>query len=646
MANNRWQAGENDFAIRLELHDVEGFFSKKLVIEPGTRALFLERGQMIGEVPPGEYTLQGLFDLMTFWSRKSTVVILTRGDEVLLDIQCSGLATREMLEAEVKVRLAVHIEDVALFFKNMMGSRAEFSKDDLRRAILPIVHQALYEAVGRLSIRDLTADQARGDLETAVSQALGSSLSRHGLGFSRIQTLSVSHPRYDEQRRRAGELWLQRMDLEYDKSAAKMEADRLVAEIERYENLGDIDILAKQVATDRLEKELEVKRRRIGIRKQWRAAVLAGEFDKIQSEEELGGFLKERDKQRLIRQDEYDALATALREKAQDRTALRQHLLRKLDIEQQSELQGLRIDLDFAQKKRTKEHEIELVTICDSEDARKWKANLEREKQDAEERRAEDMKQLEHARAAARVSGGTRREEELAEWRHRLEIDHIQGDIETAQAERRRRMELVQEERNRRDAEWQLERWQKVRAIKEARKQGEFERGEQTQRRMHEETLAKGKQEIEKIAAHRGLTPSELMAVSENADIIADVEKHRATQQGAVEVAKANSAEAAELRDKLAEAHKTAGDGTIAALQQSLQSQQTTFDQFGKLVDNITRNLAPQPGSTVVVSGGSATRVGDQSSSGEEQRRVVVCTGCRTENEDGARHCRQCGKAL
>ena len=57
LQTNRWQAGENDFAVRLELNDVEGFFSKKLTIEPGTRALFLERGRMIGEVPPGEYTL-------------------------------------------------------------------------------------------------------------------------------------------------------------------------------------------------------------------------------------------------------------------------------------------------------------------------------------------------------------------------------------------------------------------------------------------------------------------------------------------------------------------------------------------------------------------------------------------------------------
>ena len=47
--NNRWVAGPDDFAVRVELADVSGFFSKTLTIEPGVRALFLERGVSVGE---------------------------------------------------------------------------------------------------------------------------------------------------------------------------------------------------------------------------------------------------------------------------------------------------------------------------------------------------------------------------------------------------------------------------------------------------------------------------------------------------------------------------------------------------------------------------------------------------------------------
>src|SRR5207244_3333982 len=103
-------------------------------------------------------------------------------------------------------------------------ARPSRSSRPRRSSILPIVHQALFEAVGRLSIRDLTGDQARGDLEATVSQALGSSLSREGLGFGRIQTLSVCHPEYDAHHCRTGETWLHRLDLEHQKETAKLEA--------------------------------------------------------------------------------------------------------------------------------------------------------------------------------------------------------------------------------------------------------------------------------------------------------------------------------------------------------------------------------------------------------------------------------------
>jgi hypothetical protein len=661
---NRWQANDNDFAVRLELADVEGFFSKKLTIEPGTRALFMERGQMVGEVPPGEYSLQGVMDRLRFWTKKSTVVILTKGGQVPFQLQCAGLPTRELIEVEVVLRLSVQMEDVALFLKNMMGDRRTLTKDDLQCEILPVVQQALYEAVGRLSIRDMTGEQARGDLEVYVSQALGTALKRNGLGFGQIQTLSVCHPKYDDHRRRTGEIWLQRLDLEHEKSASKLEADRLFARIEEREHQDELEVLAEQVAADRMEGDLAVKLRRVGIRKQLRAAILAGQFDKIQSQEELASFLRERDKDRLIRQEESDSLAATLREKTQDRAVLREHLLRKLDIEQQFDLQSVRVSLDYAQKMRTRQHEIELASLSDSEDARKWKANLEREGVEAQQRQGGELKRLEHDRAAVRLADGTRREAELEDTRHQHEILRIQGEIEIAQAERRRRIALADAEverslqealdaRDRREADSQLERLEKLRSIKNARKQAEFDRAEQTQRRLHEQEIAKGKGAIEKIQAHRGLSPAELMAVSENANIIAEVEKHRAAQEATIETAKAQQAAqqaadagAAELRNQLAKAHETRADGTVAAYQQALQTQQSTFDQFGKLVDNITRNLAPQPGSTVVVSDGSATKITGPPVVGRSEERVVICTGCRTENREGDRCCRQCGKNL
>ena len=680
LQNNLWIAGENDFATRVEITDVNGFFSKTLTIEPGARAMILERGQSVGEVPPGQYTLQGLTDKLKFWTKKSITAILTREGEVPLELNCSGLATSELLEVEVAVRLSVQIDDVALFQKNLLASRPTLTIADLREIVLPIVRQALWETVGRLSIKDLTGDQARGDLELCVAQALGTALVRNGLKFGRVQTLSVSHPEYDEHRRRTGQLWLQRLDLGHDQAAATVGADRLYAQIQQQEKTDELEVLAQQVAADRMEGDLAARIRRVGIRQKLRQAALAGEFDRFNSEEELARFLQQRDTEKLLRQDEVDTLAATLKEKSADREAVRNQLLRKLEIEQQTELQGLRIDFDFAQRTRTRRHEIALAELNDSEASRQWKAELEQEASTAEIRRTEDLKQLEHNRKLAQSDTSDRRENEWQEVLHSQRLDHAQGEIALLQTERAQRIDLIEIEMRksrelaeqdiqRRKAELEREinnntsndQFERLRKVQELnlsfmKAQQELHLAAQQQQTelevMKEDKLST--REIGRIQAMRGLSALELLATSPNAAIIADVMKHKSTQKSAVEMTRAQTAgmqatssKTEELYQKMNETQRQDADKVVAAMREAMQAQQASFQQFGGMVEGITRNLAPQPGSTVVVSGGTATTVPPAGSALTlANQRVLVCQSCRTENSDTDRHCRQCGKPL
>jgi membrane protease subunit (stomatin/prohibitin family) len=641
LINNRWQAGDNDFAVRLELNDVEGLFRKKLTIEPGTRALFLEKGQFIGEAPPGEFTLETTLQKLAFWNKKSTVVILTRGEPVWFETAIGALPTQEMLEAEVNLRLAVQVEDVALFVKNMLGSRDRLTVPELRERLAPIIRQGLFEAAGRLSIRDLTGAQARATLETAVLQALGTSLARTGLGFGPIQALSISHPEYDAQRRRTGAIFLQRQDLEHNKQAAKLEADRLFQQIEEREKLDSLEVLSQQVAGDRMEGDLAARLRRIAIRNQWRAAIQAEEFDKIRSAEEMSRFLNQRDAERAIHKEEYETLLATLEEKSADRAALRRHLLQKLDVQQQFELDGLRLDLAFAQKKRTFEHETALADLADAAADRAWQTNLEREFSEARQRRDEESKRLEHALAA----GGRRRQEELAQQRHQIEIERNQREKDAAQLDLQLRADRLKneleeqkrrekEDRDRREGDWQIERWQKLRATK------------------HGEATDLEKLKLERMQAQRGMSALELAAVSDQAAGVIDLAKHQATVQGQTELAKVQlslhqsaRAETADMQRRLDEANQAQVDSVNALLQQVMQAGQATLEQQGRLADSITRNLAPQPGHTVVV-GGTPVQGPGPSSTGGKEARVVVCGSCRSESAAADRFCRQCGKPL
>jgi len=144
-SNLRWNItgddGEPQFARRIQIDDAEGFFSKGLVIEPGTRGLIVEDGVFRGEVPPGAYELKSFAERLEIWSRKQATVILTRMEDLRLsetfpdpggDPGDAGFPTKENLFVEVKLELTVQVKDVPGFLHNYMGARDVITVDQLR----------------------------------------------------------------------------------------------------------------------------------------------------------------------------------------------------------------------------------------------------------------------------------------------------------------------------------------------------------------------------------------------------------------------------------------------------------------------------------------------------------------------------------
>ena len=688
--DNRWLAGDDEFAVRVEIDDVPGFFKKNLTIEPGTRAIMLERGQSIGEVRPGQYTLQSLVDRLSFWTRKSIVAILTREGEVPLDLSCTGLATSESLAVDVDIRLSIQLDDVALFQKNLLASKNSLTLNDLKRIVSPLVEQSLRETISGMSIADLTGRQARTDLEMCVSQALGIALIRNGLKFTQVQTLSVSHPEYDKLQKRTGTLFLQRLGYEHDQAAADLAVSELLAQIKRQEKTNDLEVLAQQVAADRMEGDLAVRLRRIGIYKQMREAARAGQFDRIQSDAEVDKFLLQADKERLLRADEFATLKATLADQSSDRAAVRAQLLKKLDLEQQAELQAVRVDLEFAHKRKTRQHEIALAELNDSEESRQWKKNLQREIDLAEHRRNEELKQAESDRKRAKEFADGGRDDEWQEVLHVQRVARVKGEIEVSQAERGQRIALILDETHKSEQLSKIEIDHRRDLLAEEMKSLALGRqsekidlvgklsamNEAANRAQHELVLAAkqkdaelealktdriSKARIDFINSIRDLNDSALIvaADSDKAAILADVLKTKFVQGTQAEIAKAQFAEAnnskiAESRAQMTEYERERNNQQVEMLSQLLQqkdqSHSANVGQIASLVESITKSLAPQaptapPAPTVIV-GGHQVSPTPQSAPAEPPRRTVVCSRCRAENRETDRFCCQCGNPM
>ena len=89
ITEGRWNVGEDQFAARIIVPDVKGFFLKlpivgevggerQLIIEPGTRALLIDDGVVLGEATAGAFTMESLEERLQFWKGKQFTAIITR----------------------------------------------------------------------------------------------------------------------------------------------------------------------------------------------------------------------------------------------------------------------------------------------------------------------------------------------------------------------------------------------------------------------------------------------------------------------------------------------------------------------------------------------------------------------------------------
>ena len=188
----------------------------------------------------------------------------------------------------------------------------------MHEALKPLLEQALWEAVGRISITDLTGPQVRSNIDTAVEQALTLSMQRYGLRFGQVHMVSVSHEEYDEHRRKLGETWLWRERIEHEKTRDELASEDQLRQIKQKEKSNDLGVLAAQVETDRMEGKLAVLVRRVGVLGQWRDALQSHEFDNLKRAEERARMLQEDQKSGMLRESEIKELEHLLAAKAED----------------------------------------------------------------------------------------------------------------------------------------------------------------------------------------------------------------------------------------------------------------------------------------------------------------------------------------
>ena len=300
-----WQRAPSDFAQRFEVSDIKGLFSKKLTVMPGTKALFLQGGRFSGELPPGTYTVGGLTQkIKTLNLAGKATVILVDDSDVALDFSIGGLRTKENFDAGVKGRIVANTEEPIMFFNNLMKGREHVAVSEVQGLLRNEMLNVLQSKLKQYSFEELYGNlELKRELGQDFEHELSTTLSRVG-----VKLIHMPYFDYDES------YWT--------------------------------EIIEKQGKLGRAVKGEELEKKRSELVKQIRARLTEDKIDELRNAEDLEKFMHEIDKDELIRGNEMSELKQIFMENQEDRVFAREWMFKRLDVQNDVELQKMRTDYE------------------------------------------------------------------------------------------------------------------------------------------------------------------------------------------------------------------------------------------------------------------------------------------------------------
>jgi membrane protease subunit (stomatin/prohibitin family) len=440
-AGARWSRPVGELAVRIEVDDLPGLLSKNLVVEPGTRALFLEDGRnALGVVGPGAYTLQTALDALPgMKGLRRVTAILLEGGEVTLPFALAGIYTADPLALKLDVVLAARIEKPMEFFVNCMQGRGRVTAADLVNRLLGEVEAAAAEWLARHTVAELGAALAlREELATHIEEHLRPALRRLGLAFDRVTALRFRHERWDALRSQREDLFLQISEAE-----ARAAGQRRLADVLAAAEVAQIAAETQRVA--RFEQRSQLWTR-------LRDAALADRLGDLRSAESFRQAVADFDRRRILDEEEIAGLAREVAARREDADLARAHLLAQLKLKQEGEQRLLaeaqRHDLSLAEirHRAAEEAERQRTHLALEEERALWLIRTQRV--EAEARQAAEA-------ASAAAERELALQAQMAELERRLRA--ARNDAEIAAIER---------EQDRLDAELGLALLEKMKAVK------------------------------------------------------------------------------------------------------------------------------------------------------------------------------------
>ena len=640
ITNNRWVREPDDFAIELRERDLSGLFSRRIVIEEGTAGLLMVDGRFDRRLDPGEHVLEGGVGAVLGGRDRKRIVLVTLG-EVMLYITLPRLLTRDPVPFGVQTAVTLRFTSgrEAIFLSNFMSGKDSLGTSELRRLVYPEINEAAQDWASKHSVRQLAEDLSlRDDLALALESHIRPLLDRYGLTFGRMEVREFKC-----------EIWDKSLNQRVETS---LQVTQEQAELEGRKRLFD---LAVETDIQDLAEETEkaaTYEKRIKLWQRMAQAANQEQMDKIRSEEDLIGFIRQTDQDRVLKEDEFERFKVALREAGGDRERLRAHFLRIVQMEEEYDYRRKELSLQASLSREQVEGQMGLERLrVESQletELKRTDLTLERQRRENEHQRAEDdldsaarwERELRQASTDAEAQGIARDDQQL------------DADLQLALGAKQAAQErLNQQESNRVELDRRASEQEQTLRVQE----GELNLRLRELQERHQLELD-SMRSMDTVSLHTLIA----VAPGEKAPLLAELARTEALKDlSSQQIMAIASEKSPELGGALAEMAIRGDNEQAKAMYERLISEQkdaaaemrqsqremtqTMQDMFNKALETqaqVASAFGQAGGQT-----GQTQRTGTAATSPEAVR-VVVCRRCLQESPVATKFCPNCGDTL
>ncbi|MCX6688640.1 MAG: zinc-ribbon domain-containing protein [Methanoregula sp.] len=378
--SNIWQRRPNDLAHRFEVADLNSYFlgvTKKITVMQGTKAIFLQGGKYMGDLPPGTYTAGSLLEfLKTLNLYEKTTIILVDDGDIPIDFSIGQLRTSENFDAGVKGRMVVKVDKPILLFDNLMKARPHLEVIDLLGNVRNEMLNVLQSKVKGYSFEDLYGNlELRKEIQQDFEFNLTTTLSRWGL-----QLVHLPYFDYDES------YW---QDIIKTRGTLSRE---LIANREKMKQDAEIGLLPyeQQVATEvkkheideakySVDKEAEtLERKRFdGITALLRERLTDDKMNEFKNAEDLEKYLYSIDTNKVIRENDMIDLKILFDNNRADKSTARQLMIERIAQRHKLDMAGEVLEEGVKGRRLVDDYDLEKRGKVSGQDVKESEAGIE-----------------------------------------------------------------------------------------------------------------------------------------------------------------------------------------------------------------------------------------------------------------------------